>query len=122
MTPFNSTNSSPTHDRAALPCSVVYAGDAVMLLVPAREGRFPVEITTLTEPLIGWRSKDGLDEHIELVGDTRSGDFAALLADLHTDGLLVAEVPDTTVPDLDAAEHWLMQAPSCTSTHFESDR
>jgi hypothetical protein len=93
-----------------------------MLLVPARQGRFPVEVTTLTEPLIGWRSMDGIEEHIELIGDTRSSDFEALLADLQTDGLLVAEVPDTSAPDLETAQHWLMQAPTSTPTHFESNR
>lgn len=119
MTPKQSPQQTGSHP---LPCSVVYAADAVMLLVPARQGRFPVEVTTLTEPLIGWRSMDGIEEHIELIGDTRSSDFEALLADLQTDGLLVAEVPDTSAPDLETAQHWLMQAPTSTQTHFESNR
>jgi hypothetical protein len=91
----------------AAPCAVIYAGSEMMLALPAREGRFPINVTSIQEPLIAWVSSDGKQEFIELTGERASSDHTAIVEQLLAEDLLVAEVGDVGDPDLSAAKHWL---------------
>lgn len=81
-----------------------------MLAIPARENRFPVQITSTTFPLVAWTSLDGVQEYIELVGESGPEDHRNIVQQLQAEELLVAEVGDISEPERSIARHWLVGA------------
>ena len=59
---------------------MIYAGAEVVLAIVERPGRSPVSLSFTRDPIIAWRSADGVDEFIELQGTHGSVDFQALMS------------------------------------------
>lgn len=86
-----------------LPCAIVQGGAEIALFIEAREGRFPAQVTLISEPLIGWVCADGVHEHVEIKGSNGAADFHAIKEQCQGQGLLVGEVGDLASPDTDSA-------------------
>lgn len=78
------------------PCAVIYAGKSaeLMLAIEARSGRFPIQISRLEAPVIGWIANDGQAEQIELEGASAAADYRNICKEIECGELLVAEVAD----------------------------
>lgn len=88
-------------------CAVVRAGPCVLLAIDARPGRLPAQLQTV-HPHISWLCADGKTEFVDLGAHVL--DRERLVQEILGDGLLVAELDDTSsIPD--EASHWVLQDP-----------
>lgn len=99
-----------TIEPSTIDCAVIYAGDAVLLAIPEREGRFPIKFVN-TEPLY-WICHDGVIESLRMEGLVGQRDLIRIRGELEKEGLLVAEMSDITSPDLDDVSHYLLKTGS----------
>lgn len=95
-----------------MPCAMIYAGSEFILALPWRSGRFPIEITSTSEPVIAWSGADGQNECVALQGTTAPEDHENIISALNGDGLLVLEVSELSDIDLAKGHHHLVVAPA----------
>ena len=110
--PFANMTSTQTNTAAGMinvPCAVIYAGTALLLAIPQRAGRFPVQVTSIDEPLLAWTCADGAQECVMFDNSVGPDDHTAVIAQVLTDGLLAAEVDDISSSDLSKAAHYLIE-------------
>jgi len=106
------TSRSTNEGMSTVPCAMIYAGSEFILALPWRSGRFPIEITSTSEPVIAWSGADGQNECVALQGTTAPEDHENIISALNGDGLLVLEVSELSDIDLAKGHHHLVVAPA----------
>jgi len=119
---LNTSSSKHTDlNSGSIPCAVIYAGAEVVLAIVERPGRSPVSLSFTRDPIIAWRSADGVDEFIELQGTHGSVDFQALMSQIESGGLLVAEVTEMSGDNLESANYWTIGGVKSKENEAPSD-
>lgn len=83
---------SGSAQREPVPCAVILAGDAAVLAMAARPGRFPISIEVAQEPIVAWIGQDGhlqdkgriTWENIELRVDLAEGHRQLIRPDVYS--------------------------------------
>ena len=112
---MTSTQTKPAAGMINVPCAVIYAGTALLLAIPQRAGRFPVQVTSIDEPLLAWTCADGAQECVMFDKAVGPDDHTAVIEQVLSDGLLAAEVDDIGSSDLSKATHYLIEYAPATA-------
>jgi len=110
--PNGSIKSGAQAQAGALDCMFIHSASDMVFVLEKREGRFPMQVSLMRYPIIGWRCGDGADEFIDLSEGTNGQvDYDRFVADYATEsGVLVAEIDDMANPDIDAATYHAISA------------